>query len=129
MKHTLPLLTLLVLPLALLAQDATVPDLSALNLSDVFVSVTALSGAVLPITGWLKGHLLKKTDPQQLAWGVSVALAFVGYLLKLGLFAETGPVWTALYGLAAGLVANGMADHGLIKFVLRLIGAKVDKKK
>lgn len=126
----IPTLLLVTAPLALMAQPAEVPaDLATLPLDDIFVSVTTLSGVVLPLTGWLRNHLLKKADPQQLSWAVAVALAFVGYALKLGLFAETGPVWTAIYGLAAGLISNGLADHGLIKFALRLIGAKIEKKK
>lgn len=127
MKHLLPLAILLAAPLALLADTGADLDPTALPFADIWLSVTALSAAVLPATGWLKVHLFKNTDAQQLSWAVAVALAFAGYALKIGMFAETGPVWTAIYGLAAGLTANGMADHGLIKFVLRLIGAKVKK--
>lgn len=124
--HLLPLA--LVPALALGADAAPVVDPSTeVPFADVWLSVTALSAAVLPITGWLRVHLLKNVEPQAMSWGVAVALAFAGYALKLGMFAETGPVWTAIYGLAAGLTANGMADHGLVKFVLRLLGAKVKK--
>lgn len=118
-------LTFVVAPLAAFAQaDPGVPvDLGA----TVFGTFGLLALAVLPLTGWLVTALKLKGATQLLSWAVAVALAYAGYGLKLGLFADAGPLTTAIYGLAAGLVANGLADTSLVQGILQAIGARVPK--
>ena len=118
-------LALVLAPLATYAQtDPGVPvDLGA----TVFGTFGLLAVAVLPLTGWLVTALKLNDRTQLLSWLVAVALAYAGYGLKLGLFADAGPITTALYGLAAGLVANGLADTSLVQGILQAIGARVPK--
>lgn len=118
-------LTFVLAPLTTFAQtDPGVPvDLGA----TVFGTFGLLAVAVLPLTGWLVTALKLNGTTQLLSWLVAVALAYAGYGLKLGLFADAGPITTAIYGLAAGLVANGLADTSLVQGILQAIGARVPK--
>jgi hypothetical protein len=92
-----------------------------------FGSVAGLAAAVLPVTGWLKTHVLKTANTQALSWAVAAALAGLGYALDLGVFATAGPAWTAIFAVAAGLVANGLANVNVVKVALVLLRAKVKK--
>lgn len=134
LKHSLRLwigvflaaaLTILVAPLIASAQTdpGTPVDLGA----TVFGTFGLLALAVLPLTGWLVTALKLKGTTQLLSWAVAVALAYAGYGLKLGLFADAGPLTAGIYGLAAGLVANGLADTALVQGILQAIGARVPK--
>lgn len=154
MKNYAPLATLaaLSLPIVAAAQDsaaadslapvadtlATAADSTAAVLAQAgsleplttaYVSLAALAAAVLPVTGWLKTHVLKTVNPQYLSWVVSAALAAAGYALKLGIFAAATPTATALYAVAAGLISNGVANLAVVKVALALLGARVKKAK
>jgi len=123
----LTLLLLAAVPVVALAQAGTVAVDDPLYA--IYFSVTALAAIVLPITGWVKSHVLKTAPTQLLSWIVALALAFAGYALQLGIFAGAGPIWTAIYGLAAGLTANGVADITIVQSLLVAIGARVPKTK
>lgn len=128
MKKLTYLLTLLALvPAVTMAQTGTVAVDDPLYA--IYFSVTALAAVVLPVTGWLKTHVLGTAPTQLLSWIVALALAFAGYALQLGIFAGAGPIWTAIYGLAAGLTANGIADVAIVQSLLVAIGARVPKIK
>lgn len=96
-------------------------------LGGTFASVAGLAAAILPVTGWLKTHVLKTIPTQGLSWAVAAALAAIGYVFDLGVFATAGPAWTAILAVAAGLIANGTANVHVVKIGLMLIGAKVKK--
>jgi hypothetical protein len=104
---------------------------TASPLAAIYLSVTALSLAVLPVTGWLKSHVaaLANFKTQTFSWVVGLALAWTGYAAQLGIFYEAGPIWTCLYGLAAAFTANALATTELVGFVLEIIGARVAKNK
>lgn len=76
--------------------------------------------------GWLK---------QLISWLLSIALAAVGFGFQLGYFADFGPInqwqgWvlTALNGVGAGLVANGIFDIDLVQDILNWIESLFKKK-
>ena len=100
-----------------------------MNDLSLYTSVTLLATAVLPLTGWLKTHitLFKGVNTQNLSWFVAVALAFAGYALKLGIFVDTNVLMTAVYGLAAGFTANGLATTQLVDAILVAIKARLKK--
>lgn len=95
----------------------------------IFLSVTILATFVMPITGWVKTHILKNVNTQNLSWVVAEALAFLGFALKLGIFATTGIFWTVAYGLIAGWTANGLSNTAVLDGLLTAIGAKIKAKK
>jgi len=121
------LLLLATVPVVALAQAGTVAVDDPLYA--IYYSLTAVAAVVLPLTGWLKSHVVKSAPTQLLSWVVALAVAFSGYALQVGIFAGVGPVWTALYGLAAGLIANGVADVTIVQSVLGALGARVPKTK
>jgi len=135
MKNTHYLLAALaafLLPIIAIAQDSTAVNMGSIpgidGFGSMFVSLTALAAAVLPVTGWLKTHIFKSMNTQGMSWVVSMLLAGIGYALKLGIFASSTPAWAAILAVASGLIANGVANVGIVKFALTVIGAKVKKK-
>jgi len=108
------------------AAAATAAEVGSLEpVAGAFVSLGALAAAVLPVTGWLHTHLLKTVNPQYLSWVVSLALGAAGFALKLGIFAAATPTAAALYAVAAGLIANGVANLKVVKVALAILGARV----
>jgi hypothetical protein len=97
-----------------------------IDLSSYFGSLAALAGLVVVITGWVNTHGLNLSGwkAQFLSWVISIALAFVGSLKGVGLFAETTVLWTILNGLGVGLIANGIFSIDLVKSLLEFIKAK-----
>jgi hypothetical protein len=97
-----------------------------IDLSPQFATLASLAGAVVMITGWLNTHGLKLTGwkAQGLSWVISMAIAFFGAWKNIGIFAETDILWTALNGIAVGLIANGMYSVEFVKTVLELVKAK-----
>lgn len=110
------------------ADETPVPDPVDIGLV-AFSTFAAMALIVMPVTGWIKTALKISGGTQVLSWVVSIAIAYTGYALKLGILADAGPISTAIYGLAAGLVANGIADIGIVQGLLIAIGAKVPKSK
>lgn len=86
--------------------------------SGLFGSLAGLAALVIPATGFVKKYLVTKAPTQVLSWSLSVALAYGASALGLGLFAATGPVGTLVYGLAGGLIANGLFDVQLTQTLL-----------
>jgi len=97
-----------------------------IDLSSYFGSLAALAGLVVVITGWVNtnGLNLSGWKAQVLSWVISIALAFVGSIKGVGLFAETTVLWTVLNGIGVGLVANGIFSIDLVKSLLEFIKAK-----
>jgi len=97
-----------------------------IDLSSYFGSLAALAGLVVVITGWVNTNALNLSGwkSQLLSWVISIALAFIGSIKGVGLFAETTVLWTVLNGIGVGLVANGMFSIDLVKSLLEFIKAK-----
>jgi hypothetical protein len=89
------------------------------------VTFTALVAFVTPfLTQICKGFIRNSLAIQIVSWLIGIAIAFAGYALKIGFLAGL-PLWAiAVYGLAAGLIANGVFDTGLITGVLEFLGLK-----
>lgn len=103
--------------------------------SGIFGSLAGLAAIVVPVTGFVKKYLVTKAPSQVLAWSLSVGLAYGASALGLGLFAATGPIGTLVYGIAGGLIANGLFDVSLTQTLLGKLnlakvpgGLKDDKK-
>lgn len=102
----------------------------------VFGSLAGLAAVVVPASAFVKRYLVTKAPTQVLSWSLAVALAYGASALGLGLFAATGPLGTLLYGLAGGLIANGIFDVQLTQSLLAKVnlhkvpgGLKADAKK
>lgn len=97
-----------------------------IDLSLYFVSLAAVAAATLGLTEFVKSlvNLTTSWVKQVVAWVIGVGLAFLGYYLQLGIFAGIEVTWVVIYGLAAGLVANGVFDIVLVQAILDLFKAK-----
>ena len=115
---------LLVCCLPVMAQDGGTANAYA----ETFASLTAIVAAVPVVTELLKGFFPKMQSivVQLVSWAVGIALCMFGWWQGLGFLA--GQQWyvALLYGLGSGLCANGIADTGLVDW---LIGLFKNKKK
>lgn len=135
MKKLLMFLSLILLVvIGCTAQELIPEEPSTFTLQgfeEYFASLAALAGLVVIISGYVIKLLFKeiptKIVKQLISWGVSLILCLIGWLLKLGIFVDT-QWWSIIaYGMAAGLVSNGIFD---IKFVQVILGwLKIKNKK
>lgn len=92
------------------------------NIPGYFVNLVGISALVTLLFGFLKKWLkLTGILAQVLSWVLAVAVCYVGWLFKWGIF-ETVTQWfiPAIYGIAVGLVSNGIFDIEFVKAILRL---------
>ena len=119
MKKFMFLFVLMLLPIVLFAQGTELPPLNTwfatfIGLSTAVVALAALLNTWLKVNkGWVK---------QVVAWLVAIILMIAGNLLNLGFMAELTWGHTLIYGIASGLVANGIFDIEFVKALLRLLG-------
>lgn len=101
-----------------------------MNITDYFVSLVALVPLVILITDFLKRWLkIEKTWIKQvLSWVISLVLCLIGMWFNLGIFADFSLIVTLAYGIATGLVANGVFDIELVKTLLDFILKFLTKK-
>ncbi len=109
--------------LPVMAQDVPVPD----DVMDVITNINVYFGSLLGVsvltafiaallTGILKVE--KKFLKQLIAWVVAIILIVVSDLLNYGFAADFSILKAIIYGLGAGLAANGIFDIPVIKTVL-----------
>lgn len=101
-----------------------------MEIGSYFVSLVALVPLVVVIAEYLKTtfKVEKSWVKQVLAWGVSVGLCLIGDLLNLGMFKDFNVVTTLAYGVATGLVANGVFDITIVQTLLNLLLNLLKKK-
>lgn len=101
------------------------------NFSSWFGLFAGLAALGTFVSGFFNG-LLKVTNGfvrQLIAWAVCILLALLGNLVNLGFLAESGWLITVIYGLGAGLAANGIFDVPVIHaFILALEQALGNRK-
>ena len=108
----------------LYAQDTGPSDTSVFD--NIYMSLAGLAAGIVFVTeivlrllpdvhGLLK-HII--------SWAVGIAITLAGWLLDLGFL--SGLVWylALLYALAASLIANGVADTGLVQWLIGLPSPK-----
>ena len=129
LRMILPLVGMLVIScLPVVAQGGTSPETGVVDYSSAFGSLAALVAMIPVIVEAIKGLLpkLPRLVTQLAAWVVGVGLCLFGWWQGLG-FLE-GVEWyvALLYGLGSGLAANGIADTGLIDWLIGLLKRKRD---
>lgn len=88
----------------------------------IFQSIFTLSIVVPVVTEVIKTKWLgaaPKWTNQCMSWFVSMVLCVVGYLLKLGVFAEYNLTNTLIAGVMVGLISNGIFDIDAIQKALK----------
>lgn len=118
-KYLLLLILAITFPIAAFCQSI---DIDVTNIKGYFASIGSMVVLVLFVVEIFKTKLKVKGGLLVLfSWLVSIILAFVGYFLKLGMFAELTVLSTALYGFAIGIAANLGADIPTVKTVLDFV--------
>ena len=94
-----------------------------MDLSQYFVSLAAIVPLAVLVTEFLKVKLKIETTwvKQVTAWVVSVVLCLLGMWLNLGILAHVTITQAIVYGIATGLVANGIFDITVVQTLLNLL--------
>lgn len=109
---------------------AATTDTATTDFGSVFGSFTALVAAIPVIVEIVKKFLpdLKSWATQLLSWIIGIGVTMFAWWMNLG-FLSGLPWYLALaYGFGASLSANGIADTGLVKWLISLFGKKVSNK-
>lgn len=123
MKRFMFLFALLLVPLAIFAQDVEPPadwgDV-IMNPTKWFGSLAYIAALTTFLAAFLNGVLevTKKFVKQLVAWGVAIVLLVGSNLLNFGYAAEFPILLSAIHGVAVGLVANGIFDVPIVKQIL-----------
>lgn len=85
-----------------------------------FGSLVAISGITIFATALLNKlfGITSSLWKQILSWGVSIAIIGLANVLNIGFAADLSLVSTFLYGLANGLLSNGVFDLSFIRLLL-----------
>ena len=120
MKRVFLFFMLLAISMPLFAQTV---DPGSVEISQYFVSLAVFATTVVLVTQFVLKYI--KTDKDQLvSWLVSIGLSGVGWIFGLGMFSGLSWYWIFIYGVAAGLVANGIFDIPVVKAILKIIPKK-----
>lgn len=96
----------------------------------MIATFAGFAGCVVLLTEGLK-RLFPKMEglaTQLVSWCVGIAAAMLLWWLDAGFVADV-QWWVALlYGLGASLVANGIADTGLVQWIIGLFARRAESK-
>nr|DAS18295.1 MAG TPA: holin [Caudoviricetes sp.] len=111
----------------------TAPEVAVETTGDydaVFLSLSAIVAVIPLIVEIVKGFFpsMEGIVTQIVSWVVGVGITMFGWWQHLGFL--DGIEWyiALLYGLGSGLAANGIADTGLIEWVIGLFRRKSKAK-
>lgn len=109
--------TFLAIPFLYLIQT-----INGVSVDQYFVNIGALASAVVIVTEFFKKINFIAIAPswvkQILSWAVAIAGSFIGSYFNLGVFANLTTTYIIIYGLAVGLIANGIFDFALVQALL-----------
>lgn len=133
MKHFKFLLSLMALLLLMIVAPVMAQTYTVVNtdFGNVYGSLAALVAAIPVVVEIIKKFLpkLPSWSIQLISWIVGIGVTMFGWWMNLG-FLDNIPWYIALmYGFGASLAANGIADTGLVQWLVGLFGKKVESKK
>lgn len=105
------------------AQEAVAtPETLAGSFTDFYISLAALLPLITFIAAWLNKKINSASSiaKQATAWAVAIALSYIGWFFKIGIFENLTWWHTLIYGAATGLAANGFFDIKMIQSILGL---------
>ena len=128
MKNKVILFVVLLLMVFVLTTKAVVAAVTQspeplAGLTEVFASLGSLALVVPVIVQFIKRWIELESDfaKQLTAWIVAFGLVVLGKVLSLGFLVGIDWIETLLYGLALGLISNGVFDIAIIKSFLQTI--------
>ena len=134
-RSVLLLVFVLIGTLSLIAQEIVGPIdvLDFVSRFDVFVgSLGGLAVVSIWLTGVINGLFrdAKSWIKQVVSWLVPTVFAiFVTYVLGVGFLVGRSILEILVFGLAAGLVSNGLFDIGFVKTAVNWLVGKIFNKK
>lgn len=125
------LLGMLLISVSLMAQEVATEPVPDMDYNGVFASLVAIVAAVPFVVEVVKGFFPKMNAlvTQILSWVVAVALCMFGWWQHLGFLDGLDWYIALLYGLGSGLAANGIADIGLVQWLISLFTRKKEPSK
>lgn len=105
--------------------ESTVTDPST-DYDAVFVSLAAIVAVIPVVVEGIKALFPKMQSwtLQVLSWVIGIAICMFGWWQSLGFLSGLDWYIALLYGLGSGLAANGIADTGLVQWIIGLFAKK-----
>jgi len=130
MKKLMIVLFALLLSIPIIAQVVEPPaswlDLFA-NFNVWLGSLAGIAAVTVFLAAAVNTLLKTKGFVKQLtAWLIAILLLVAGNFVNMGFMADLNWFHTVIYGVAAGFIANGIFDIGLVKLLLQAL--KIEPK-
>ena len=106
------------------------PDVPVTDYGAMVGTFAGFAAGVVVLTEGLKGLFpnMKGWVTQIVSWCVGIAGAMLLWWLDAGFVSDVQWYIALLYGFGASLVANGIADTGLVQWLIGLIVKKSESK-
>lgn len=101
-----------------------------MDIQAYFTDLAALVPLIVLVSEFVVNKAkLSGSTAQLTSWVVAEVLTFGGFFLDFGFLANIDQIWlVAVYGLAAGLVSNGVFDIKVVKALLEFVKLRVPKQ-
>jgi len=129
MKKMIFVTMLMLLSIPIFAQEVEPPTNWIEVISNINVWFATLAG-IAAVTVFIAAavntlfKITKKIWKQVVAWVISILLVVGGNLFNIGFGADFPWLTSVIYGLGAGLVANGLFDVTIVQAILDLLKLK-----
>lgn len=125
-KLILLLIAVTGISLGLLAQTTTESTTVSENYETMIATLGGFAVAVMAVVGAVKKLLpsIRGIAVQITSWVVAIVLSLLLWWLNAGMFAGLSWYIALLYGLGGALIANGLADVGIIQWIIELFRRK-----
>lgn len=116
---------------AVLAAMARGGDVQAADYDAMIGTFAGFAGGIVLLTEFVKSFFpgMKGWVTQLVSWVVGIVCTMLLWWLDAGFVSDVSWYIALLYGLGASLVANGIADTGLVQWVIGLVQRKAEAKK
>lgn len=103
---------------------------TAVDYDSMIATFAGFSGMVVLLTEGIKSLFPKMSGlvTQIVSWCVGIAVVMLLWWLDAGFVSDVQWYIALLYGFGASLVANGIADTGLVQWLIGLIVKKSESK-
>lgn len=103
---------------------------TAVDYDGMIATFAGFSGMVVLLTEGIKSLFPKMSElvTQIVSWCVGIAVVMLLWWLDAGFVSDVQWYIALLYGFGASLVANGIADTGLVQWLIGLIVKKSEGK-
>ena len=112
---------------AVSAAFAQTGEITGTDYDGMIATFAGFAGCVVLLTEGIKVLFPKMEGlvTQIVSWAAGLAAAMLLWWLDAGFVADVEWYVALLYGLGASLVANGIADTGLVQWLIGLVAKKV----